>query len=96
MALTRDEIARVAHMARLSLSEEEIEGFAEQLSRILEHVERINQVDVTDVPPTYHAVTLQNVLREDEPQPSLERETVLALAPESEAGCYKVPKITEG
>ncbi|MBY6276052.1 Asp-tRNA(Asn)/Glu-tRNA(Gln) amidotransferase subunit GatC [Symbiobacterium thermophilum] len=96
MAVTRDEIQRVARLARLSLSEEEIETFAEQLNRILEHVERINRLDVADVPPTYHGVALQHPFREDKPQPSLDREAVLALAPEAEAGCYKVPKITEG
>ncbi len=96
MAITRDETEHVARLARLSLTEEEIQAFAEQLSRILEHVERMNQLDVADVPPTYHAVTLQHPFREDKPQPSLDRDAVLALAPETEAGCYKVPKITEG
>ena len=96
MAITRDETEHVARLARLSLTEEEIQAFAEQLSRILEHVERMNQLDVADVPPTYHGVTLQHPFREDKPQPSLDRDAVLALAPETEAGCYKVPKITEG
>jgi len=96
VAITREDVKHVARLARLSLTEEEIQAFTEQLSRILEHVACMNRLDVTDVPPTYHAVALQHVLREDKPQPSLERETVLALAPEAEAGCYKVPKITEG
>jgi len=96
VAVSREEIQRVARLARLSLTEEEIDAFAGQLNRILEHVERMNQLDVADVPPTYHVVTLQHPFREDKPQPSLERDVVLALAPEAEAGCYKVPKITEG
>lgn len=96
MALTRSQVEHVARLARLSLSEEEKGAFTEQLSRILEHVESLNRLDTTDVPPTYHAVALQNVLREDKPHTSLDREKVLAQAPEAEAGCFKVPKITEG
>ena len=96
MAITRDETEHVARLARLSLTEEEIQAFAEQLSRILEHVACMNRLDVADVPPTYHGVALQHPFREDKPLPSLDREAVLALAPEAEAGCYKVPKITEG
>jgi aspartyl-tRNA(Asn)/glutamyl-tRNA(Gln) amidotransferase subunit C len=96
MALTRSQVEHVARLARLGLSEAEKEAFTEQLSRILEHVEMLNRLDTRDVPPTYHAVALQNVLREDKPHPSLDREKVLSQAPEAEAGCFKVPKITEG
>lgn len=96
MALTRNEVGRVARLARLSLSEAEQGAFTEQLSRILEHVESLNRLDTSDVPPTYHVVALQNVLREDKPQPSLDRAKVLAQAPDADAGCFKVPKITEG
>ena len=96
MALTLNEVEHVARLARLSLSEEEKAAFTVQLSRILEHVARMNQLDVAGVPPTYHVTPLQNVLRPDKPQPSLARETVLAQAPQAEAGCFKVPKITEG
>lgn len=96
MALTRSQVEHVARLARLSLSEAEKEAFTEQLSRILEHVESLGRLDTTDVPPTYNAVALQNVLREDEPHVSLDREKVLSQAPEAEAGCFKVPKITEG
>lgn len=96
MALTRSQVEHVARLARLSLSEPETVAFTEQLSRILEHVESLNRLDVKEVPPTYHAVALQNVLREDKPHVSLDREKVLAQAPQAEAGCFKVPKITEG
>jgi len=96
MALTRDQVVHVARLARLSLSEAEIEVFTEQLSRILEHVESLNRLDTTDVPPTYHSASLEIVLREDKPHTSLDQEKVLAQAPEAEAGCFKVPKITEG
>jgi len=96
MAITRSQVEHVAKLARLTLSEAEIEAFTPQMSRILEHVESLSKLDTSNVPPTYHAVQLQNVLREDEPQTSLDRETVLSQAPDSEAGCFKVPKITEG
>jgi len=96
VALTRSQVEHVAKLARLALSEAEIEAFTPQMSRILEHVESLSKLDTSNVPPTYHVVALQNVLREDQPHTSLERETVLAQAPDSAAGCFKVPKITEG
>jgi len=96
VALTREQVEHVARLARLGLTEAEKEMFTVQLSRILEHVRRMEQLDTRDVPPTYHVVALQNVLREDKPQPSLERDEVLSQAPDAEAGCFKVPKITEG
>ena len=96
MALTRSQVEHVAKLARLGLSEAETETYTVQLSRILEHVESLNRLDTSDVPPTYHAVALQNVLRKDEPHQSLNREKLLSQAPDAEAGCFKVPKITEG
>lgn len=96
MALTRSQVEHVARLARLGLTESEKESLTHQLSRILEHVESLNRLDTRDVPPTYHAVALQNVLREDKPHHSLDRSKVLSQAPDSEAGCFKVPKITEG
>ncbi len=96
MALSRSQVEHVAKLARLSLSEADTQAFTVQISRILEHVDSLNRLDTSDVPPTYHAVALQNVLREDKPLQSLERAKVLDQAPEAEAGCFKVPKITEG
>lgn len=96
MGLTRSQVEHVAKLARLGLSEAEKVHFTEQLSRILEHVESMNRLNTADVPPTYHAVALQNVLREDKPHQSLEPGKTLSQAPEAEAGCFKVPKITEG
>lgn len=96
MALTRNQVEHVARLARLSLSEAETEMYTEQLSRILGHVESMNRLDTSNVPPTYQAVALQNVLRTDQPHQSLERDKLLAQAPAHEAGCFKVPKITEG
>ncbi len=96
MALTRKDVEHVAKLARLSLSDAETQAFTEQLSRILKHVESLNRLDTREVSPTYHAVALQNVLREDQPHQSLDRAKVLSQAPDAEAGCFKVPKITEG
>ena len=96
MALTRSQVQHVAKLARLGLTEAETEQYTEQLSRILEHVDSLNRLDTGNVPPTYHAVALQNVLRADKPHQSLDREKLLSQAPAAEAGCFKVPKITEG
>ncbi|MGE5673270.1 MAG: Asp-tRNA(Asn)/Glu-tRNA(Gln) amidotransferase subunit GatC [Mycobacterium leprae] len=96
MALTKNQVEHVAHLARLGLSEAELESFTEQLSRILLHIENLNRVDTANVEPTYQSVRLSNVFREDKPHQSLDREKVLAQAPDAEAGCFKVPKITEG
>lgn len=96
MALTREQVAHVARLARLSLTDSELEAYTDQLSRILDHVESLNQAETADVPPTYHAIDLKNVFRPDEPRQSLNREKVLEQAPDAEAGCFKVPKITEG
>jgi aspartyl-tRNA(Asn)/glutamyl-tRNA(Gln) amidotransferase subunit C len=96
MALMRSQVEHVARLARLGLSEAEKDALTTQLSRILEHVESMERLNTADVPPTYHAVALQNVLREDKPHQSLDREKVLRQAPDAEAGCFKVPKITEG
>ncbi|HWI51980.1 MAG TPA: Asp-tRNA(Asn)/Glu-tRNA(Gln) amidotransferase subunit GatC [Symbiobacteriaceae bacterium] len=96
MALTRSQVEHVARLARLALTEAEKEMYLTQLSRILDHVESMNRLDTSHVPPTYQAVALQNVLRGDEPHQSLDREKLLSQAPDHEAGCFKVPKITEG
>lgn len=91
--LTRDEVAHVAHLARLALSEEELDRFAGQLSAVLEHVETIRRLDCADLPPTSHPLELENVLRPDERRPGLGRDEVLAAAPAIENGCFVVPRI---
>ena len=80
---------------RLDLSEAEVERFTTELNAILGHVEKLQEHDVTDVPPTSHPLTLENVMREDVPRPSLPPEAVLANAPEREAGGFKVPPVIE-
>jgi aspartyl-tRNA(Asn)/glutamyl-tRNA(Gln) amidotransferase subunit C len=89
--IDRDQVLHVARLARLELSEEEIGRMSTELSVILEHVERMNQVDLDGVEPTSHVVSLSNVLRPDEPRPSAERERILADAPDPAEGAFRVP-----
>jgi aspartyl-tRNA(Asn)/glutamyl-tRNA(Gln) amidotransferase subunit C len=91
--ITATEVAHVASLARLALSDEELERYAAQLSTVLEHVETIRRLDISDVPPTTHAVPVADVLRADEVRPSLARDAVLACAPATEGGRFRVPRI---
>lgn len=90
--IDREQVLHVARLARLELSEQEIERMTVELSGILEHVDRITALDLDDVPPTSHVVALVNVLRADEPEPSLPREAALANAPDPRPdGAFGVP-----
>ena len=89
--IERDQVLHVARLARLSLSEEEVETMVGELSGILEHVDRIGNLDLEGVEPTSHVVALENVLRADEPRPSLPPEVALASAPEPQNGAFRVP-----
>ncbi len=91
----RIDVEHVARLARLGLSAEEKERFARQLSVILEHAERVQEVAAEDVPPTSHPIPRSNVFRADEPRDSLSPEEAVASAPEREAGRFKVPRIVE-
>ena len=86
-------MAHVAVLARLDLTEDELERFTGQLGAVLEHAADIAALDIADVPPTAHPLPLVNVLREDVPVPSLDRDEVLAQAPAVEDGRFKVPRI---
>jgi len=81
----------VAKLARLGLAEDEVERMAGELSGILEHVDRIAELDLDDVPPTSHVVELENVLRPDVPHESLDRDVALSQAPDPERGAFRVP-----
>jgi aspartyl-tRNA(Asn)/glutamyl-tRNA(Gln) amidotransferase subunit C len=87
----RDEVLHVARLARLRLSEAELERMAGELSTILDHIAHIGELDLDDVEPTSHVVELENVLRPDEPRPSWPRERVLAAAPDAAEGGFRVP-----
>jgi aspartyl-tRNA(Asn)/glutamyl-tRNA(Gln) amidotransferase subunit C len=89
--IDRDQVLHVAKLARLKFSEEEIERLAPELSEILEHVERMDRVDLEGVEPTSHVVELQNVLREDVPRDSLPKERALEQAPDAADGGFRVP-----
>jgi aspartyl-tRNA(Asn)/glutamyl-tRNA(Gln) amidotransferase subunit C len=94
MAITRDEVLHVARLARLALTEEEIERLTEQLGAILEAVGKVSELDLSDVPPTSHPLDLVNVWGEDEPAPSLPLDDVFANAPEREGDLFRVPPTT--
>ena len=95
MKLTRDEVLHIAELARLGLSDAEVERFREQLSDILSHAERLQAVDLSGVSPAARVQSLQSVLREDEPAPSFPREAMLANAPQAAEGCFRVPPVLE-
>jgi aspartyl-tRNA(Asn)/glutamyl-tRNA(Gln) amidotransferase subunit C len=91
--LSADVVRHVANLARLDVTDEEVERFSEQLSAIAGHFADIEALDLADVPPTTHALPVTNVLREDEVRPSLDRDAVLAAAPAVEDGRFRVPRI---
>ena len=90
--LSRDQVLHVTRLARLELSEEEVERFSGELSKVLDYIETIGELgDLGDVEPTSHVVEVENVLRADEPRPSLPRDVALAAAPDAADGGFKVP-----
>lgn len=91
--LGRDEVAHVARLARLALTEEELDTFTGQLAQVLDHAADVAGLDLTGVSPTAHPLPVRNVLRPDRPRPSLDREAVLAAAPEVEDHRFRVPRI---
>lgn len=93
MPLTLKEVEKVAHLARLELSSEELETMQHQLSRILDYIDMLSEVDVSDVAPTAQVTDLLNVTRADEVRPSLPREDALANAPEQQDGMFRVKAI---
>ena len=95
MKLSREEVKHIALLCRLGLSEEELEQFREQLSNILENFEVLQQVDTTSVPPTTHIIALGNVVRADEPLPSSPQSDILANAPQTEEGYFRVRAVLE-
>jgi aspartyl-tRNA(Asn)/glutamyl-tRNA(Gln) amidotransferase subunit C len=89
--LDRDQVLHVAGLARLELTDAEVERMAAELSKVLDHVEKIRELDLEGVQPTSHVVDVVNVLRPDEPTPCLPREVALAPAPEPLGGGFGVP-----
>ena len=95
MKLNRDEVSHIALLARLGLTEAELDKFKEQLSNILENFEILQQVDTSNVPPTAQSIPLQNIVRDDEVAASLPEKEVLANAPKKDGSYFKVRAVLE-
>ncbi|MED2974663.1 Asp-tRNA(Asn)/Glu-tRNA(Gln) amidotransferase subunit GatC [Fictibacillus sp. B-59209] len=90
--ISKDQVKHVAHLARLSVSEEEVDMFTEQLDAIISFAEELNELDTENIEPTTHVLELKNVLREDTVKESVTREEALKNAPDQRDGQFKVPK----
>jgi aspartyl-tRNA(Asn)/glutamyl-tRNA(Gln) amidotransferase subunit C len=95
MSITRDEVVHLARLARIELTEAELESFVSQLDVILGAVARVGEVAAADIPPTSHSLPLENVFRPDVVRPSLGAEAALAGAPAAEDGRFRVPRILD-
>lgn len=95
MALTRQDVEKIAYLARLELTEAEKAQYQEQLSAVLDYAERLNELDLTSVPPTAHAVTQHNVLREDVIEPSLPLDDVLFNAPQQAQNQFLIQSVLD-
>jgi aspartyl-tRNA(Asn)/glutamyl-tRNA(Gln) amidotransferase subunit C len=93
--ITRADVEHVARLARLELTDAELDASTDQLEAILEHAEDVAQLDLTDVEPTAHPLPLVNVVRADTVGPTLDRDEVLAAAPATEDGRFRVPRILD-
>jgi aspartyl-tRNA(Asn)/glutamyl-tRNA(Gln) amidotransferase subunit C len=93
MKLSKSEVEHIAFLARLQLGLEEIDGVTQQLNNILGYMEKLSELDTSGIEPTTHALHLSNAFREDQVIPSLDREDVLALAPEQGGSAFVVPKV---
>ncbi len=91
--ISRHDVVHVARLARLDLTDEEIDRFTGQLAAVLEHAADVAALDTAGVPPTAHPLPLENILRDDVPGPSLDRDEVLSQAPAAEDGRFRVPRI---
>ncbi|SDY57020.1 aspartyl/glutamyl-tRNA(Asn/Gln) amidotransferase subunit C [Micromonospora pattaloongensis] len=94
-AISREEVAHLARLSRLAVTDEELDTFAGQLDVILQAVARVGEVTAGDIPPTSHSVPLTNVFRDDVVRPGLNREDALAGAPDAEDGRFRVPRILD-
>lgn len=95
MALSREEVKHIALLARVGVTEDEVERFRVQLSNILENFQILQKVDTSSVPPTGHAIEMKNVLRPDEVLPSLPSSEILDNAPKPEEDCFKVRAVLD-
>lgn len=93
MAISRDEVQHVAQLARLEFSEDDEEQMAEELSQMLDYVDKLNELDTSGVPPMSHVLDVTNVFREDDIESRIDQEQALEPAPEQEGGYFQVPKV---
>lgn len=95
MALSQETVDYVANLSRIALSPEELKKLSRQLEAVLEHIDRLNELDTADIPPTSHILPLQNVVRPDVPTASLPVDKALANAPDRRGAFFGVPKVIE-
>ena len=95
MALSREDVRHVARLARLDFSDEEEARMAEEMSQILDYVEKLDELDTSGVPPMSHVLDVTNVYREDEVEERIDREQALEPAPEAERGYFLVPRVVD-
>lgn len=95
MKVTKETIEHVANLARLNLTEHEKEKLTTEMASIISYVEKLNELDTTDIQPTQHVLQIRNVFREDKVTPSYPVEKILENSPSAEDGCFKVPKVVE-
>lgn len=95
MKITQEIIEHIADLARLNLTEKEKEKLTSEMANIVAYMDKLNELDTTNVPPTSHVKPIHNVFREDKIEKSYDREKILANAPSRENGCFKVPRVVE-
>lgn len=93
MKITREDVLKVAHLARLEMDENAVDAVAVQIGEILDYIDQLNRVDTEGIALTSHAISLTNAFREDEKRPHLDRSAALANAPEKDEGCFIVPRV---
>ena len=93
MSITRTEVERIAKLAKLKFADDEIESLTHQMGEIIDYVNKINELDLEEVPPTYHVLDMKNVMREDQVKEGLIQEEVLMNAPAKHGGFFSVPKV---
>ncbi len=93
MAVTKEQVMHVAHLARLEFQENELDGFTQTFNNILDYIAKLEEVNTDGINPTSHVIDVKNVFREDEPSSSLSNEEAMKNAPSSEDGSFVVPRI---
>lgn len=95
MSVSKEDVKHIANLARLEISEKELDKYTEDLSNIVDYATTLSNIDVSGVDPTNHILDIKNVFRKDEVKDSYDREEILKNAPDKQAGCISVPKVVE-